>query len=203
MLSLQLYGLDKVTYDNCAYTIKSTYYDGMLKRYATHITPPTDANKPPDYHMTLLGAWALIGSREQFQQGSAAFRNGRDWAKERRDGFISIANKKMGPSSLESTRYSCDIKVEKTCLVKDSEVSADKLALPSSSVSYPVEEPQNSADELSISSFAQPEEGKISCNDLSLTKDANLTASKKRPASKISVGASSNNSINKKFHRGE
>lgn len=56
---------------------------------------------------------------------------------------------------------------------------------------YPVEELQNSADELSITSFSQPNKGKISCNDLSLTKDTKLTASKKRPASKISVGSSS------------
>lgn len=189
MLSLQMYGLDKITYDNCASTITSTYYDGMLKMYATHITPPTGANKPPVYHMTLLGAWALIGSREQFQQGAAAFRNGRDWAKERRDGFISIANKKNGPSSLESARYSCPLETPKTCLVKDSEISANKLALPSTSVPFPVVEPQNSADELSITSFSQPNKGKIPCNDLALIEDAKPTASKKRPASKISGGA--------------
>lgn len=201
MLSLQLHGLDEITYDNCAYTITSTYYDGMLKMYATHITP---ANKSPEYHMTLLGAWALIGSREQFQQGAAAFRNGRDWAKERRDWFILIANKRNGPSSLESARHTCPLETGKTCLVKDSEISADELALASTSGPCPVEEPQNSADELNVTSFSQPNKGKISCNDLSLTKDAKLTltASKKRPASKISVGASSN-SKNKKVQRGE
>lgn len=160
MLSLQLYGHGKITYDNCAYTITSTYHDGTLKMYATHITPPTGANKSPEYHMTLLGAWALIGSREQFKQGAAAFRNGRDWAKERRDGFISIANKKNGPSSLESARYRFPIETEKTCL-KDSEISADKLALPLTSVPYLVEEPQNSVDELSITSFFHPNKVKI------------------------------------------
>lgn len=35
MLSLQSYGLDKITYDNCASTITSTYYDGTLKMYPT------------------------------------------------------------------------------------------------------------------------------------------------------------------------
>lgn len=184
MLSLQLYGLDEITYDNCAYTITSTYCDGTLKMYATHITPPTGANKPPECHMTLLGAWALIGSREHFQQGAAAFWNGIDWAKEQCDGFISIANKKNGPSSLESARDSCLSETEKTCLVKDSEISPDDLRL-----RYPVEELQKSADKLSITSFSQPNKGKISCNDLSLTKDTKLTASKKRPASKISVGS--------------
>lgn len=74
--------------------------------YATHFTPPTDAEKAPEYQMTYLGAWALTGSREQFQHGAAAFRNGRDWAKERRGEFISIATTKKGSSSLESTRYS-------------------------------------------------------------------------------------------------
>lgn len=203
MLSLQVYGLDKITYDNCASTITSTYYDGMLKMYTTHITSPTGANKSPEYHMTLLGAWALIGSREHFQQGAAAFRNGRDWAKERRDEFISIANKKNGRSSLESARYSCPLETEKTCPVKDSEISADKLALPSTSVPYPIEEPQNSADELSITSFSQLNKGKISCNDLTLIKGSKPTASKKRPASKISVGASSKDSKIKKVYRGE
>lgn len=189
MLSLQLYGLDEITYDNCTYTITSTYYDGTLKMYATHITPPTGANKLPECHMTLLGAWALIGSREHFQQGAAAFRNGIDWAKEQCDGFISIANKKNRPSSLESARDSCLSETEKTCLVKDSKISADELAHPLTLVPYPVEELQNSADELSITSFSQPNKGQISRNDLSLTKDTKLTASKKRPASKISVGS--------------
>lgn len=103
MLSLHSYGKETMIYDNRAYTISSTYYDQM---YATHFTPPTDAEKPPEYQMTYLGAWALTGSREQFQHGAAAFRNGRDWAKERRDEFISIATTKKGSSSLESTRYS-------------------------------------------------------------------------------------------------
>lgn len=73
MLSLHSYGKETMIYDNRAYTISSTYYDQM---YATHFTPPTDAEKPPEYQMTYLGAWALTGSREQSQHGAAAFRNG-------------------------------------------------------------------------------------------------------------------------------
>lgn len=126
MLSLQLYGQDKTIYDNHASTITSTYYDGMLKMYATHVTPPTGAEKLPEYHMTLLGAWALTGSRKQFLQGAASFCNGRDWAKDRRDGLISIANKKKGSSNLESSRYSHPTETKKTCLVEDSETSADE-----------------------------------------------------------------------------
>lgn len=66
MLSLHSYGKKRMIYDNRAYTINSTYYDGMLKMYATHVTLPTGAEKPPEYQMTYLGAWALTGSREQF-----------------------------------------------------------------------------------------------------------------------------------------
>lgn len=113
ILSLHSYGKETMIYDNRAYTISSTYYDGMLKMYATHVTSPTGAEKPPEYQMTYLGAWALTGSREQYQQGAAAFRNGRDWAEERRDGFSSIANTKKGSSSLESTRYSRPSETEK------------------------------------------------------------------------------------------
>lgn len=113
MLSLPSYGVDKLIYDNRASTITSKYYDGTRKMYSTHVTPPTAAEKPPEYQMTHLGARALTGSREQFQQVAAELRKGRDWAKERHDGFISIANKKKGSSSLESSRYIRPSKSEK------------------------------------------------------------------------------------------
>lgn len=200
ILSLQSYGQDKMTYDNRASTITSTYHDGTLKMYATHVTPPTGAEKPPEYQMTYLGAWALTGSREQFQQGAAAFRNGRDWAKERRDEFISIANTKKRSSSLESSRYSRPSETGKTCLVEDSESSADEPSF--FSTLMPVEEPKNSA-ELGFTSFSHPNKGEISPDDLSLTKDTKPTASKKRSASRISVGAPPKDSKVKKVFRGK
>lgn len=139
--------------------------------------------------MTYLGAWALTGSREQFQQGAAAFRNGRDWAKERRDEFISIANMKKGSSSLESTRYSRPSETEKTCLVEDSETSVDELALSPTLMPYPVEDSPH------------PNNCEILADALSFTKDAKPTDSNKRPASRISRGTSSNPSKTKKVCR--
>src|SRR6202041_1312320 len=61
------------------------------------------------------------------------------------------------------------------------EVSADELALNSTSFSYPVKETETSADKLVFTSFSRPIEDEISDDELSLTTDAKPTTSKKRP----------------------
>ncbi|KAL4998193.1 hypothetical protein BDV10DRAFT_194502 [Aspergillus recurvatus] len=73
MHSLQRLGDESENrYDDKAYTMMSTYHTGTLAMYATHPTSP-----------------------ESYQQGLSAYRNGRDLAKEYRDGFIKQANGDM------------------------------------------------------------------------------------------------------------
>lgn len=91
MHSLQSYQQEKSFYDNNAYTITSTYHGGQLKLYTTH---PVNCHhlERPEYIMTQLGAWSMTGNYELFRQGMFAYRNARDWAKEKRDDFIRLAN---------------------------------------------------------------------------------------------------------------
>ncbi|KAK3680722.1 hypothetical protein B0T22DRAFT_530482 [Podospora appendiculata] len=49
----------------------------------------------PKYVMTQVGAYALTGSYDGYRQGVAAYRNGRDWAKQQRDNAIEQANKRV------------------------------------------------------------------------------------------------------------
>ena len=100
--ALQSYGRDKPVYDNNAYTITSTYHDGTLKLYTIHPLKPTRPGSRPEYVMTQLKAFALTSDPETFRQGATAFRNGRDLAKEWRDGFIEAANKRVRGISIES-----------------------------------------------------------------------------------------------------
>jgi hypothetical protein len=92
MQHLQSYGQPEPVYDNNAYTIISSYSDGQLRMYTTHPTQPANPGDPPKYHMNQLNAWGLTGNPETFRQGATAFRNLRDWAKEKRDEFIEAAN---------------------------------------------------------------------------------------------------------------
>lgn len=90
-------------YDNNAYTITSTYYNGHLRLYTTHPTQPAEPGKPSEYHMTQVGGWDLIGSVGQFREGISAFRNARHWAKEQRDRIIAAANARTSSRQVETT----------------------------------------------------------------------------------------------------
>ncbi|EDN10698.1 predicted protein [Histoplasma mississippiense (nom. inval.)] len=79
-------------YDNNAYTLTSIYHGGTLKLYTTHLTEPNGPGHRPEYSMTQLNTWGMTGNLETFRQGACAYRNGRDWAKEKRDEFIRTAN---------------------------------------------------------------------------------------------------------------
>ncbi|RJE22369.1 hypothetical protein PHISCL_05311 [Aspergillus sclerotialis] len=92
--ALQSYQQEKPIYDNNAYTITSTYASGTLTLYTTHLTEPMGPDCRPEYIMTQLDAWAMTGNPETFRQGASAYRNARDWAKEKRDEFIRLANKR-------------------------------------------------------------------------------------------------------------
>jgi hypothetical protein len=195
LLSLQSYRQDESVYDNRAYTITSIYHNGQLQMYTTHITPPVGPGKPPEYHMTQINTWGLTGNADAFRQGATAFRNGRDLAKEWRDGFISTANERVGSLSAEPpTLDSHPSDTTETYIPEESETSADELAL--TSFSYPVEEPETSAGKLVVTSFSHLVEDDMSADELDHTTYTKPAASKKR------LGTGSKKTVSKDPHYG-
>ena len=94
MHALQSYQQERPIYDNNAYTITSTYASRTLTLYTTYLTEPKGPDCRPEYIMTQLRSWAMTDSLETFRQGASAYRNARDWAKEKRDEFIRLANER-------------------------------------------------------------------------------------------------------------
>jgi hypothetical protein len=94
MQSLQSYGRNKPVYDHNAYTLTSTYHDGTLKMYTSHLAPPRNPGGRPQYHMTQLRSFALTDTRDTCAAGLQAYRNGRDWCENKRNEAIREANKR-------------------------------------------------------------------------------------------------------------
>ena len=92
--SLQSYGQHDAICDDSAYTITSTYNDGQLKMYTSHSIQPAETTGQPQYYMNQLKGWSMTSDLQTFRQGAAAFRNARDWAKEKRDEAIARASEK-------------------------------------------------------------------------------------------------------------
>ena len=129
---LRSYINSEMTYDNNAYTITSTYHPcGLLTMYTAHPTMSEDPANPPEYRMTQLNSWSMIGNLETFRQGAGALRNARDWAKEKRDELIAAANSKVLDTEhsdlVSSTQSFSSLSNEPTQPESDS--SADELAL--------------------------------------------------------------------------
>ncbi|EER41077.1 conserved hypothetical protein [Histoplasma capsulatum H143] len=103
---LQSYQQDKPVYDNNAYTITSTYLGGHLKLYSTHLVQSPDLDCPPEYIMTQLKGWSITSDLETFVRGVSAYRNARDWAKEKRDEFIRLANERHAELAAQSRNQS-------------------------------------------------------------------------------------------------
>ena len=143
MHSLQSYGQDAVVYDNNAYTITSIYNDGTLKLYTSHLTQPIEPEGQPEYYMNQLKAWAVTSDVETFRQGATAYRNSKDWAKEKRDEFIDAANGRATDLCIASASFesSLDAEVSTSATrlrVAESETSADELALDDEEMSISV-----------------------------------------------------------------
>ncbi|KAL8743883.1 MAG: hypothetical protein Q9190_003804 [Brigantiaea leucoxantha] len=95
MHALQAFAEDEEAHDGNAYAISSIYQGGHLMMYATHRTQSKDPEDRPEFNMTLVDAWSMIGNRDSFEKGASAYRNLRDWAKEQRDAAIDGANSKV------------------------------------------------------------------------------------------------------------
>lgn len=104
MHALQNYGAEEPACDGNAYTYSSTYHAGTatLQLYAHHPAAPTAPGSGPEYHMTLVKAFAMTSDRDTFVQGATAFRNARNLAQTHRVRFIQAANAKARQSGVEA-----------------------------------------------------------------------------------------------------
>ena len=123
----------EMTYDNNTYAITSTYHtSGLLTVYATHPTMSKNPANPTEYHMTQLRSFSMTDHLDTFRQGARAFRNARDWAKEKRDEVIAAANGKVPDaehSDLVSSTQSPTSLSSNEPPDSESETSTDELAL--------------------------------------------------------------------------
>ena len=113
--SLQTYGQDETTYDNNAYTLTSIYSDGQLKMYTSRPSQPANEGGRPEYYMDQIGGWSMNGNADAFRQGAAAYRNGREWAKEKREEFIRAANARMTSPARNASFVSPDCSQPSAC----------------------------------------------------------------------------------------
>jgi len=140
MHKLQSYKQKNPTYDGKAYTLGATYHSGTgtLQMYAMHPTEPARPGGDPQYHTTQINGFHMTGNRNTFLEGATWFRNARDWAKEKRDDFIALANERVdgeeAPSPDEPYLASFtassqnELSITSNTTHQDSESSTDELA---------------------------------------------------------------------------
>ena len=92
--SLQSYGQPEPVYDENSYTISSSFDGEQLRMFTTYPTAPTNLGGQPEYYMNQLRGWIMTDRAETFRQGATAYRNARDWAKEKRDESIKAVNER-------------------------------------------------------------------------------------------------------------
>ena len=136
MLHLQNYGNSTMVYDGNAYTISSTYHPGTgtLQIYATHPGPPASGGNGPQYYMTQLNGYYMIGTSEGFRTGAAAYRNAREWTQQQRDDLIANANVVAQRQSTETRSFNTSGNDDKVSSAfeegsSSSQTSADELSL--------------------------------------------------------------------------
>ncbi|KAI1132789.1 hypothetical protein F5Y10DRAFT_292457 [Nemania abortiva] len=119
MNSLQRYGDPELDADDKAYTLTSTYYEGTLKIYATYPLSRASLGMRREYAMTQINAYALTGNIDTYRSGVSAYRNLRDWAKQKRDEAIKRANETAArdkrdtlPSSSNCNLHDTTVKVK-------------------------------------------------------------------------------------------
>ncbi|OAA63502.1 hypothetical protein SPI_03665 [Niveomyces insectorum RCEF 264] len=91
-------------YDNKAYTLAWIFQNGVLQAFTSHPLPPSPSSPGgrPGYAMTPVDMWLMTKNAASFREGLAAFRNGRDWAKQMRDDAIAQANQRRADAAAAS-----------------------------------------------------------------------------------------------------
>ena len=113
-----------------AHTITSTYHGGTLRINSMHANQISNPRHPIEYRMAQLRGWDMMDSVKNFRAGATAWRNARDWAKERREELIAMANSKLldtDPSGLVSSSQSF-VPPSSNNLPQGSETSVDELS---------------------------------------------------------------------------
>ena len=139
-------------YDKNAHTMTCTYHAGALKMYTIHAIPPANPGARPEYVMTLIRAYALTGNYDTYRQGVAAYRNGRDWAKQQRDEAIEQVNKRVAKIGTGASPPD-DSAVLSFTTVSDSSLGRASRGTRTPRVSTApssITDPDTSADELSL-----------------------------------------------------
>jgi hypothetical protein len=142
-------------YDNNANTMTCTYHAGQLKMYTTHPIPPANPGARPEYVMTQIKAYALTSDYDTYRQGAAAYRNGRDWAKQQRDEAIQQANERVANIGAGASPPD-DNPALSFATVSDSSlgrVSRGTRTPRVSNVPSSISDPDTSADELALDTF--------------------------------------------------
>ena len=127
--NLQSYPNTRPVYDSNAYAITSIYQSGQLQMYTSHPIKPTGPVNRPEYVMTQLNCWSMKGDPKTFRQGATAYRNARDWAKEKRDELIEAANKRVAKCpSFESSDYERESTSAAKVIWEDSDLSDEEIS---------------------------------------------------------------------------
>ncbi len=106
--------------NDAAHTLTATYYAGTLKLYTTHSIQAHCPQHRTEYVMTQIDAMSLTGNAEGFRRGAGAFRNARDWAKQKRDEVIEQANRKAAQLAISmppgvATTFATDASGDTEC----------------------------------------------------------------------------------------
>lgn len=127
MHQLLSYGKSEPVFDNNAYALGVTYQagTGTVLIYSTHVAP-TGSGGSSEYHITPVEVYLLVGTRQQYLRGVAAVRNGREMAREWRNGFISAANERARQPSLELSH--CAPAESRTLADRQEEYGYDSLS---------------------------------------------------------------------------
>lgn len=80
-----------IVFDGNAYTITAIYHQESLRLYAHHPVKPSAPGGVIKYRMTLIDHIAMNGDLNSFRRGVTAFRNSREWARNKRDELIAAA----------------------------------------------------------------------------------------------------------------
>ncbi|TWU73435.1 hypothetical protein ED733_004430 [Metarhizium rileyi] len=147
---LQSYRQSEPQYDNNAYTITSIYHGGQLKMYTSHPIPPLVAGGQPGFVMTQIKTWGMTGDADTFRQGAAAFRNGRDWAKLKRDKAIDEANERVARGQSFTTDHGSGSSFKSDISAAKTIITSQETILNPNHHDIPASEYETSADELAL-----------------------------------------------------